>query len=172
MCVGIWFVFVHDVCWVINNIGDCWRNENGALVEKTEVLREKPVPLSLCPPPIPCRLPWDQNQASTERNSDYLAEPWSPSVWNTVRSDKVVWYTPSTLEMSAEKHVGLCSCILFNKNWITLSDFCSALNSWTFVLCSLSYYMKMDRQDVADLFCMFSLQIPQNLVSCERCDLL
>ena len=67
----------------------------------------------LCLPPILHRPPWDQNQASTVRNSDYLLEPWSPSVWNTVRSDKVIWYTPSTLEMSAEKHVGLCSCILF-----------------------------------------------------------
>jgi len=26
---------------------------------------------------------------------------------------QVIWYTPSTLEMPAEKHVGLCSCILF-----------------------------------------------------------
>ena len=47
------------------------------------------------------------------RNSDYLLEAWSPSVWNTVRADKVIWYTPSTLEMSVEKHVGLCSCCLF-----------------------------------------------------------
>jgi len=32
--------------------------------KKTEVLRDKPVPLSLCPPRILRRLPWDQNQAS------------------------------------------------------------------------------------------------------------
>lgn len=60
----------------------------------------------------------------------------------------------------------------FHKNWITVAYFCSIPDLWKFLQCFLSYNMMMDRQDVVNLFCMFSLQMPQNLVSCERCDLL
>jgi len=34
-----------------------WQNDEWQ--EKTKVLTEKPVPVPLCPPQIPCRLPWD-----------------------------------------------------------------------------------------------------------------
>ena len=52
------------------SIGDCWMNEwvwdidgkIGLLQWKNKVLEEKPVPLLLCPPPIPCGLIWSLPQ--------------------------------------------------------------------------------------------------------------
>jgi hypothetical protein len=56
--------FTHppDDIWV--NMEQRW-NDNG---RKTEGLREKPVPVSLCPPQIPPGLIWPRTRASTVRS--------------------------------------------------------------------------------------------------------
>ena len=42
-----------------------WWNDD---MEKTEVLKEKPVPLPLCPPHISQRLAWDRTRATADTN--------------------------------------------------------------------------------------------------------
>jgi len=73
---------------------------------------------------------------------------------------KVIWYTPSTLEMPARKACrSLFLYLISTKIGLQWQISVPTSNSWKFVQCFLSCYMMMDRQVVANLFCMFSLQM-------------
>jgi hypothetical protein len=51
---------------IIYEYGEPWWNDTD---RKTEELREKPVPVPLCPTQIPLELTWAQTRASTVREA-------------------------------------------------------------------------------------------------------
>jgi hypothetical protein len=77
---------------------------NGAPVEwnwqgKTEILRDKPVPVSLCPPQIPHGLTWDRTRASTVGDRWLTAWAMARPLWQCVTNVTCLFGAPSPVKL-------------------------------------------------------------------------
>ena len=85
---------------------------------KSTVLRDKPVPLSLCPPQNPCEMASDQNRLSTVR-SQWLDRLSHCTVCN--QCHKIQTYLVQNRQLSLSSHTGTSSSttstVFFLKLW-------------------------------------------------------